>query len=64
MKIRLIIKRTVQPPTGSSASVDFRTIDVDVDAVTERFMRGADCMGCSVSAYVVGSEILDGKEIV
>ena len=64
MKLRLIIKRTVQPPIDSSASVDFRTIDVDVDAVTERFMRGADCNGCAVSANVIGSEILDGKEII
>lgn len=62
MKIRLIIKRTVYHPIDTTVSVEFRTIDVDFDKTTERFMRGTDIRGCGIIANVIGSEILDGKE--
>ena len=56
MKIRIMLKRSSQPPIETSAFVDYRTIIVDVDEITERFINGADCSGCGVSIDVVGVE--------
>jgi len=58
MKIRIMLQRIAQPPIETRAGVDYRSIEIDVDEVTERFIKGADCGGCGISIDVVGVEIL------
>ena len=58
MKVRIMLKRIVQPPIETTAGIDYHSIEIEVDEITERFIKGADCSGCGVSIGVVGIEKL------
>uniref|UniRef100_A0A6M3IQT5 Uncharacterized protein n=1 Tax=viral metagenome TaxID=1070528 RepID=A0A6M3IQT5_9ZZZZ len=58
MKIRIMLKRIVQPPIETQAGVDYHSFIFDVvDQTTLNFLTGADCRGCGVSIDVIGVEI-------
>lgn len=54
--LRIILKRTVQPPIDTPASIEFKTVDVEVPPVLHDWMTGKDVSGCAVSAVAIGSE--------
>lgn len=59
MKMRLIIKRTTQPPIDTPASIDFKTFDIDVlDNDVKDFITGQGNNMCTVTSIVIGSETL------
>jgi len=57
-KVRLIIKRTYQPPIDTPASIQWRTIVVDSPALAKE-MSGEDY----TTAEVVGAELLSANEV-
>lgn len=58
MKIRIMLKRIVQPPIETTAGIDYRSFEIQVDDITQRFIEGVDCGGCGISIDVVGIEKL------
>ena len=58
MKVRIMLKRIVQPPIETVAGIDYHSIEIELDEVASRFISGADCGGCGVSIDVVGIEKL------
>lgn len=59
MKVRIMFRRTVQPPFETLAVTDFRSQVIEVNDIIGRFLNGADCGGCGISIGVAGIEIVD-----
>ena len=58
MKVRIMLKRLVQPPIDTSAQPDNKSFVIDIlqqDILD--YLNGMDCQGCGVSIECVGFEI-------
>ena len=59
MILKIMLKRNIQPPIDTSASVDYKSFVITPEQSVIDYINGIDNKGCGVSIDVAGIEILE-----